>query len=54
MSNIGRCLYFSGITELGVEPYDEDQGTGELRYVQVVMLLNFLSYSSQKKKNGNN
>lgn len=26
---------FLGITELNVEPYDEDQGTGDLRYVQV-------------------
>lgn len=24
-----------GIIELNVEPYDEDQGTGDLRYVQV-------------------
>lgn len=27
--------WFLGITELEVEPYDEDLGTGELRYVQV-------------------
>ncbi|CAI9111570.1 OLC1v1011821C1 [Oldenlandia corymbosa var. corymbosa] len=26
-----------GITDLNVEPYDEDQGTGELRYVQMAV-----------------
>ena len=29
-------IIFSGITDLKVEPYDEDKGTGELRYVQVI------------------
>lgn len=33
-------IYFGvlceGITELNVEPYDEDEGTGDLRYVQVI------------------
>ncbi|XP_028085442.1 uncharacterized protein LOC114286477 isoform X2 [Camellia sinensis] len=28
---------FLGIAELNVEPYDEDQGTGELRYVQMAV-----------------
>ena len=32
---------FSGITHLKVEPYDEDQGTGELRYVQVINVVEF-------------
>jgi len=27
--------YHLGITELGVGPYIEDEGTGDLRYVQV-------------------
>ncbi|CAL5427836.1 unnamed protein product [Camellia sinensis] len=30
-------LLKQGIAELNVEPYDEDQGTGELRYVQMVV-----------------
>ncbi|KAL7213499.1 hypothetical protein ACSBR2_016096 [Camellia fascicularis] len=30
-------LYQEGIAELNVEPYDEDQGTGELRYVQMAV-----------------
>ncbi|THG22553.1 hypothetical protein TEA_028633 [Camellia sinensis var. sinensis] len=30
-------LYQEGIAELKVEPYDEDQGTGELRYVQMAV-----------------
>lgn len=25
-----------GVKELNIEPYDEDQGTGDLRYVQVI------------------
>lgn len=29
-------LFFLGIAEVNIEPYDEDQGTGELRYVQVM------------------
>lgn len=29
------CPGHPGIIELNVEPYDEDQGTGDLRYVQV-------------------
>lgn len=32
---------FSGIAQLKVEPYDEDQGTGELRYVQVINVVEF-------------
>lgn len=28
-------IFHPGIIELNVEPYDEDQGTGDLRYVQV-------------------
>lgn len=27
--------YHLGITEVEVQPYDEDEGTGDLRYVQV-------------------
>lgn len=30
--------YCSGIIEIGVEPYIEDEGTGDLRYVQVNFL----------------
>lgn len=25
----------TGVSKLNIEPYDEDEGTGELRYVQV-------------------
>lgn len=34
-------LYFLllGIQELNVDPYDEDEGTGDLRYVQVAILI---------------
>lgn len=32
-----RWLYnILGIRELGIEPYDEDAGTGDLRYVQAM------------------
>lgn len=27
------------MAELNIEPYDEDEGTGELRYVQVMYLM---------------
>jgi hypothetical protein len=26
-----------GISELNIQPFDEDAGTGELRYVQVIV-----------------
>lgn len=29
-------LVLSAMAELNIEPYDEDNGTGELRYVQVM------------------
>lgn len=42
-----------GITELGVEPYDEDQGTGELRYVQMaVTTYNTSLPVSERYRNG--
>lgn len=34
-NNCAFCLDL-GITELNIEPYDEDAGTGDLRYVQVI------------------
>lgn len=33
---IMREKLLTGIRELGIEPHNEDQGTGDLRYVQVV------------------
>ncbi|KAK6928513.1 hypothetical protein RJ641_007104, partial [Dillenia turbinata] len=42
-----------GISELNVEPYDEDQGTGELRYVQLaVTTYNTSLPASERYKNG--
>ncbi|KAI6671400.1 hypothetical protein NL676_006285 [Syzygium grande] len=32
---IPRAKLLTGIEELGIEPHDEDQGTGDLRYVQM-------------------
>lgn len=32
----GDPLVLSAMAELNIEPYDEDNGTGELRYVQVM------------------
>lgn len=34
------CVLFVGIKELNVEPYDEDDRTGHLRYVQVTSPIN--------------
>lgn len=34
------CVLFVGIKELNVEPYDEDDRTGDLRYVQVTSPIN--------------
>ena len=33
-------VLLAGISDLCIEPYDEDQGTGELRYVQVINFVN--------------
>ncbi|CAO2818335.1 unnamed protein product [Amaranthus hypochondriacus] len=42
-----------GITELEVEPYDEDLGTGELRYVQMAVTTHNTSLPySERYKNG--
>ncbi|XP_030953605.1 uncharacterized protein LOC115976454 [Quercus lobata] len=42
-----------GITELNVEPYDEDQGTGDLRYVQMaVTTYNTSLPASERYRNG--
>ncbi|KAG8637742.1 uncharacterized RNA methyltransferase pc1998 isoform X2 [Manihot esculenta] len=35
--NVVDIPHCKGITELNVEPYDEDQGTGDLRYVQMAV-----------------
>ncbi|RVW45056.1 putative RNA methyltransferase pc1998 [Vitis vinifera] len=46
-------LLKQGITHLKVEPYDEDQGTGELRYVQMAVTMNNTSLpASQRYRNG--
>ena len=37
----GLIVWLSGIRELSIEPYDEDEGTGDLRYVQVVKLFTY-------------
>lgn len=42
------CTSFvlSAMAELNIEPYDEDEGTGELRYVQVMYFMDiYSSYS---------
>ncbi|XP_059669978.1 uncharacterized protein LOC132315655 [Cornus florida] len=42
-----------GITELNIEPYDEDMGTGELRYVQMaVTTYNTSLPASERYRNG--
>lgn len=38
----------SGINELSVEPYDEDEGTGDLRYVQVTKAITFTDLGVKK------
>lgn len=51
--NAAAELLKRGITELKVEPYDEDQGTGELRYVQMAVTTYDTSLpASQRYKNG--
>ncbi|KAB1211760.1 putative RNA methyltransferase pc1998 [Morella rubra] len=46
-------LLRQGITEMNVEPYDEDQGTGDLRYVQMaVTTYNTSLPASERYKNG--
>lgn len=42
MDLVFNCLYMIvlGVTKLNIEPYDEDEGTGELRYVQVLNEIN--------------
>ncbi|GAB4847962.1 hypothetical protein Ancab_027024 [Ancistrocladus abbreviatus] len=46
-------LLKTGITQLNVEPYDEDLGTGELRYVQMAVTTHDTSLPlSQRYKNG--
>ncbi|XP_050231217.1 uncharacterized protein LOC126680203 [Mercurialis annua] len=46
-------LLRKGITELNVEPYDEDEGTGDLRYVQMaVTTYNTSLPASERYKNG--
>ncbi|XP_052195142.1 uncharacterized protein LOC127803141 [Diospyros lotus] len=42
-----------GVIELNIEPYDEDQGTGELRYVQMAVTTHNTSLpSSERYRNG--
>jgi hypothetical protein len=36
-------MIFLGIVELNIQPYDEDSGVGELRYVQVCNISFFQS-----------
>ncbi|XP_012070524.1 uncharacterized RNA methyltransferase pc1998 isoform X2 [Jatropha curcas] len=51
--NVAVELLRRGITELNVEPYDEDQGTGDLRYVQMaVTTYNTALPASERYKNG--
>ncbi|XP_051114763.1 uncharacterized protein LOC127240246 [Andrographis paniculata] len=46
-------LLKQGMTELNIEPYDEDMGTGELRYVQMaVTTYNTSLPASERYKNG--
>ncbi|XP_022895366.1 uncharacterized protein LOC111409563 [Olea europaea var. sylvestris] len=46
-------LLKQGMSKLNIEPYDEDQGTGELRYVQMaVTTYNTSLPASQRYKNG--
>ncbi|KAK9271866.1 hypothetical protein L1049_002231 [Liquidambar formosana] len=46
-------LLKQGITELNVEPYDEDQGTGELRYVQMAVTTRNTSLpAAERYRNG--
>ncbi|EEF50919.1 conserved hypothetical protein [Ricinus communis] len=46
-------LLRQGITELNIEPYDEDQGTGDLRYVQMaVTTYNTSLPASERYKHG--
>nr|GLL26715.1 uncharacterized protein LOC109158177 [Ipomoea trifida] len=51
--NAAVQLLKRGITELNVEPYDEDAGTGELRYVQMAVTTHDTSRPiSERYKNG--
>lgn len=51
--NAAVKLLSQGISELNIEPYDEDQGTGELRYVQMaVTTYNTSLPASERYKNG--
>ncbi|KAL9256502.1 putative RNA methyltransferase pc1998 [Drosera capensis] len=51
--NVVIELLKQGIVELNVEPYDEDAGTGELRYVQMaVTTYNTSIPQSERYKNG--
>ncbi|XP_057992155.1 uncharacterized protein LOC110646919 isoform X2 [Hevea brasiliensis] len=51
--NLAVQLLRQGLTELNVEPYDEDQGTGDLRYVQMaVTTYNTSLPASERYKNG--
>ncbi|KAF2316441.1 hypothetical protein GH714_041782 [Hevea brasiliensis] len=51
--NLAVQLLRQGVTELNVEPYDEDQGTGDLRYVQMaVTTYNTSLPASERYKNG--
>jgi len=46
--NAAVKLLRQGISELNIQPYDEDAGTGELRYVQVIV--NFLEVTNNHMK----
>ncbi|GFY87322.1 S-adenosyl-L-methionine-dependent methyltransferases superfamily protein [Actinidia rufa] len=51
--NVADIPDCKGITELNIEPYDEDQGTGELRYVQMAVTTHNTSLpSAERYKNG--
>ncbi|XP_058187470.1 uncharacterized protein LOC131304293 [Rhododendron vialii] len=51
--NVAVELLKKGITELNIEPYDEDQGTGELRYVQMAVTTYETSLpAAERYKNG--
>ncbi|VVA26777.1 PREDICTED: 23S rRNA [Prunus dulcis] len=51
--NAAVQLLKQGITELSIEPYDEDEGTGDLRYVQMAVTTHDTSLpASERYKNG--
>ncbi|XP_057983553.1 uncharacterized protein LOC131168266 [Malania oleifera] len=51
--NVAVELLKQGITKLNIEPYNEDEGTGELRYVQMAVTTHNTSLpASERYRNG--